>query len=82
VIWSVSEEEQKRYHGATCDRTANADTLARAAAIVGRPIPAWVTRSRHGTTLWHSGGDVIEGRYPGVKVVFRPDGTIPDESTC
>lgn len=82
VIWSVSEDERKRYRGATCDRTANAATLSRVAGIVGRPVSAWVTRSRHGTTLWHFGADIIEGRYPGVRVVFRPDGTIPDESIC
>lgn len=82
VMWSVSDDEQKRYRGATCDRTANAETLSRIAEIVGRPVPAWVTLSRHGTTLWHFGTGIIAGRYPGAKVVFLPDGVIPDESIC
>lgn len=82
MMWSVSPEEASRYRGATCDETASASTLAKAAALLRRPIPAWVTESRHGTTLWHFGDRIMAGRYPGTRVVFRPDGVIPNGSTC
>jgi pimeloyl-ACP methyl ester carboxylesterase len=82
AIWSVSDAERVRYRGATCDRTANAGTLSQLAGALGRPVHAWVTSSRHGTTLWHFGPRLLEGRNPGREVVFRPDGVIPDAAVC
>jgi pimeloyl-ACP methyl ester carboxylesterase len=81
-IWSISDAERRRYRGATCNRAANAQTLSRLAAALGRPVSAWVTENRHGTDLWHFGQGIIAGRNPGRKVVFRPDGMIPDSSVC
>jgi pimeloyl-ACP methyl ester carboxylesterase len=82
VVWSVSPDEKRFFHGATCNRQANADTLAELARSLGRPVTAWVTRSRHGHDLWDYGFRIVSGRNPGRRVVFRPDGTIPSGSVC
>jgi pimeloyl-ACP methyl ester carboxylesterase len=82
VIWSVSSEEQRFFHGATCNQEANAETLSQLARSLGRPISAWVTQSRHGHDLWHYGVRIIRGYSPGRQVVFRPDGLIPPGSVC
>src|SRR5262249_47051412 len=55
VVWSIASGERRFFAGATCDRTANAETLARLARTLGRPIDADVTRSRHGHDLWDLG---------------------------
>lgn len=82
VIWSVSDDEQRYFHSATCNREANAETLSQLARSLGRPISAWVTQSRHGQDLWHYGVRIVEGYSPGRRVVFRPDGLIPPGSVC
>ena len=70
------------FGGATCDRTANASVLAALAQQLGRPVPAWVTKSRHGHDLWDRGRAIIAGRPPGHEVIFQPTGQIPTGSTC
>ena len=40
VVWSVSEQEQQLFAGATCNSDANAATLVRLARTLGRPVPA------------------------------------------
>lgn len=45
VIWSVSGDEERFFNGATCNRNANAETLARLARLLRRPISAWVGRT-------------------------------------
>jgi pimeloyl-ACP methyl ester carboxylesterase len=82
VIWSTSTDEQVEFGGATCDRTADASVLAALAKKLGRPVPAWVTKSRHGHDLWDRGRAIIAGRPPGHKVIFQPTGQIPPGSTC
>lgn len=82
VIWTVSAQEKRLFAGATCDRSANADTLARLARALGRPIPGWVTRARHGRNLWNQGREIVAGRNPGRKFVFSPTGRIPAGSVC
>ena len=82
VIWSNSTDERVEFGGATCDRTANASILAALATKLGRPIPAWVTKSRHGHDLWDRGRAIIAGRPPGHEVIFQPTGQIPTGSTC
>jgi pimeloyl-ACP methyl ester carboxylesterase len=82
VIWSVSVDERVEFGGATCDRTANASVLAELAQTVGRRVPAWVTKSRHGHDLWDSGRAIMAGHPPGREVVFEPDGQIPAGATC
>ena len=82
VIWSTSTDEQVEFGGATCDRTANASVLAALARRVGRPVPAWITKSRHGHDLWDRGRAIIAGRPPGHEVIFQPTGQIPAGSTC
>jgi hypothetical protein len=82
MIWSVSAAEKARYHGATCDRSANADTLAALAASLDRPVSAWVTENRHGVDLWRYGRGILAGRNPGREVVFPPDGVIPPGAAC
>ena len=81
VIWSVSEDERRRFNGATCGRDASAATLAHVARLLQRPVPAWVTQSGHGRNLWRHGADIVRGSNPGRKVVFRP-GTLPAGSFC
>jgi len=82
TIWSVAPSERREFNGATCDRDANAATLAELASTLGRPVTAWVTQSRHGHDLWDSGRRIMAGHMPGKKVVFAPDGGIPVGSTC
>ena len=82
VVWSISEQEQRLFRGATCNSDASAATLARLARKLGRPVPAWITRSRHGVNLWRRGAGIVGGSNPGRKVSFRPDGAIPPGAVC
>ena len=82
VIWSVSEDERREFRGATCNRDASAGALARLASALGRPVRAWVTRSKHGHDLWDSGRRIMKGRPPGRTVVFRPGANIPAFAIC
>jgi pimeloyl-ACP methyl ester carboxylesterase len=82
VIWSVSDEERRFFHGATCNREASAETLSLLARALGGPISAWVTQNRHGHDLWDDGVRIVRGYSPGRQVVFRPDGLIPPGSVC
>jgi pimeloyl-ACP methyl ester carboxylesterase len=81
VVWSVSDDERRRFNGATCSRDASAATLALVAGVLQRPVPAWVTRSPHGRNLWRHGVRIVRGSNPGRKVLFRP-GVIPAGSFC
>jgi pimeloyl-ACP methyl ester carboxylesterase len=82
VIWSISAAEQREFNGATCDRDANAATLARLAQTLHKAVRAWVTTGRHGYDLWNHGSAIMAGRYPGRAVLFGPDGRIPPGSVC
>jgi hypothetical protein len=82
VIWSVSPDEQRAFGGATCDRSANAGTLAAVARLLGRPVPAWITSNRHGHDLWDHGGAIVRAHYPGRVVTLHPDGRIPRSAVC
>jgi len=82
VVWSVSPDEQREFNGATCNRNANAATLAALADVLGRPVVAWVTRSRHGHDLWDSGRRIVAGHPPGHEVAFTPHGRMPPGVTC
>lgn len=82
VVWSVSDDEQRFFRGATCDRTANAETLSLLARRLGRPVRAWVTQNRHGVDLWRYGTALVRGTEPGRAVTFLPDGVIPPASVC
>jgi len=82
VIWSISTSEQAEFAGATCDRTANAATLAALAQALDRPVTAWITHSRHGHDLWDRGRAIIAGHPPGQAISFPPDGQIPAGAIC
>lgn len=82
VIWSVSEHEQRLFRGATCNRKANAATLARLARALRRRIPAWVTQSKHGHNLWKHGEEIVRGDNPGRRFTFAPSGRVPEGATC
>jgi len=82
VIWSVSEDERRFFNGATCNRRANAQTLAGLAKAIRRPMSAWVTSSKHGRDLWRYGRGIMNGLNPGRKVVFPIDGSIPESAVC
>ena len=77
VIWSVSTSELTEFAGATCNRNANAATLAALARNLGRPVTAWITHSKHGHDLWDRGRAIIAGHPPGHETSFPPDGHIP-----
>jgi pimeloyl-ACP methyl ester carboxylesterase len=82
VIWSVSAAERREFNGATCDRGANAEVLQNAATVLGRPVPGWVTHSRHGHDLWDFGRAIVAGHPPGRMILFRPGGHIPAGAVC
>jgi hypothetical protein len=82
VIWTISEDERRRFNGATCGRDASAATLARVAQALGRPIDAWVTRSGHGRNLWRFGARIVRGFEPGRKVTFAPGRGVPPGAVC
>ncbi len=82
VVWSVSTEEEQFFRGATCDVDADAATLSRLSRVLGRPVTAWVTQSRHGVDFWRHGADMVEGHPPGRAVVFRPTSRIPAGAVC
>jgi pimeloyl-ACP methyl ester carboxylesterase len=82
LIWSVSDDERRFFNGATCNRNASAETLALLARALGRPVPAWVTLSRHGHDLWAYGAQIVQGHNPGRMIVFPPSGRIPAGATC
>lgn len=82
IVWSIASGEKRFFAGATCDRTANAETLARLARTLGEPIEAHVTLDRHGHDLWDFGARILAGFEPGRRVVFEPDGAVPAASTC
>jgi hypothetical protein len=82
VIWSVSEQEQRYFGGATCDQHASAATLVELAGLLQRPVSAWVTHTRHGHNLWNHGVEIIRGHNPGRKVVLHPGGPIPASAVC
>ena len=82
VIWTISEDERRRFNGATCGRDASAATLARAAEALGRPVNAWVTRSGHGRNLWRFGARIVRGWEPGTRITFAPGRGIPPRAVC
>jgi pimeloyl-ACP methyl ester carboxylesterase len=52
-VWSVDPEERKRYVGATCSRTSNAEWLSKLAMRLRRPVDGYVTQLEHAEALWH-----------------------------
>jgi hypothetical protein len=84
VVWSIAPQERREFNGATCNASANADDLAQLATMLGRPIRAWVTESRHGEDLWDSGRRLLSAipLPPGREVAFEPRGALPAGSTC
>lgn len=81
VVWTVSDEERRLFNGATCGREASPATLAALARLLRRPVPGWVTETRHGVNLWRHGVGIVRGDNPGRGVLFRP-GVIPAGSFC
>jgi hypothetical protein len=80
-VWSVNPMERKRYIGATCSRTANAQWLSKLATHLRRPVDGYVTQLQHADALWHhyssllalaglnrNTGDVLAAR----RFQFRP----------
>jgi hypothetical protein len=81
-IWTISDEEQRLFRGATCDLTATAATIAELARRLGRPVPTWITDTKHGHNLWDRGREIMRGHYPGTRVVFPSSGDIPPAAAC
>jgi hypothetical protein len=81
-IWTTSNEERRLFRGATCDRTASAGTLAALARRLRRPMPAWITDTRHGHNLWDRGREIMRGHYPGKRFEFPASGAIPPGTVC
>jgi pimeloyl-ACP methyl ester carboxylesterase len=82
AVWTISEQEARLFNRATCGRDASAATLRRLAGVLGRPVAAWVTRTRHGVNFWRHGPRLVAGRPPGRRVVFRPGDDIPPGAVC
>jgi pimeloyl-ACP methyl ester carboxylesterase len=82
VIWSITNKEKWAFQGATCARDANANTLAKLANVLGRPVSGWVTRGEHGFDLWDNASAILAGHNPGREVRFRPGGAVPANSYC
>jgi hypothetical protein len=81
-IWTISDHERRLFRGATCDRTASAGTIAEVARRLGRPVPVWITNTKHGHNLWDRGREIMRGNYPGRKIVFPRSGDIPPGAVC
>lgn len=82
VIWSTAPAEKREFAGATCDRTANADTLQQLADHLHTAVSGWVTQSRHGYDLWDHGREIMAGHEPGTEISFTPGRPIPAAATC
>lgn len=82
VIWSITRQEKLTFGGATCARDADADTLAKLARILHRPVFGWVTQGEHGFDLWNNAPAILAGHNPGREVRFAPSGAIPAGSYC
>jgi hypothetical protein len=82
VVWSVAPDEAREFKGATCNLAADAATLQRLADTLGKPVPGWVTTSKHGHDLWDQGRRIMRGDLPGRKVTFRPGGSVPPWAVC
>jgi hypothetical protein len=82
VVWSVAPDEAREFKGATCNPASNAATLQRLADALTRPVPGWVTTSKHGHDLWDHGRRIMRGERPGRKVTFRPGGSVPPWAVC
>jgi len=81
-VWTISDQERDFFRGATCDRSASAGTIAELAQRLGRPVPAWITNTKHGHNLWDRGREIVRGHYPGTRFIFRPSGVIPPGAVC
>jgi hypothetical protein len=81
-VWTISDHERRLFRGATCDRTASAGTIAEVARRLERPVPVWITNTKHGHNLWDGGREIMRGNYPGKKIVFLPSGDIPLGAVC
>jgi len=90
VVWSLAPEEKREFVGATCDRLANAQWLARLATISGSPVTGYVTHMKHAHALWDRGQGLLQladipttGKpllaHP---IVFRPHSPPPPSSYC
>jgi hypothetical protein len=82
AIWTISDHERRLFRGATCDRTASAGVIAKLAKRLDRPVPAWITDTKHGHNLWDRGREIMRGDYPGTRVVFEPSGVVPPGAVC
>lgn len=81
-IWTTSDEERDFFRGATCDRTASAETLSKLARRLDRPVSAWITKTKHGHNLWDRGREIVRGHYQGRRFLFQPSGVIPPGAVC
>ena len=81
-VWSVSDEERRFFNGATCAPDASAETLVRLAGLLRRPVPVWVTTTRHGVDLWRHGVAIVQERPPGRRLLLLPGKPIPSGAVC
>ena len=82
VIWSIANKEKWAFQGATCARDADADTLAKLASILHKPVYGWVTNGEHGFDLWNNAPAILAGHNPGREVRFVPNAVPPPGSYC
>ena len=82
VTWSISDDERRKFRGATCDRGASAGTLSAVARILGRPVDGFVTNHRHGVTFWRHGVAMADGTPTGERILFPATGAMPHGAVC
>lgn len=90
-VWSIAPAEKREFAGATCQRTANAEWLARLATLRGRPVTGYVTHMAHADVLRKWGEHLLalagvrapfETPLPARAVTFRPRRPPPAGSWC
>ena len=77
VIWSISTSERVEFGGATCDRTANAATLAALAPTLDRPVPPGSPTAGTATTSGIAAAPSSPATRPDTKSASHPTARSP-----
>ncbi len=67
-VWSIAQSEKHEFAGATCQRAADAEWLARLATLLRRPVTGYVTRMAHADVLRNWGEHLLA--IAGVRAPF------------
>ncbi|MGZ4290242.1 MAG: alpha/beta hydrolase family protein [Gaiellaceae bacterium] len=90
-VWSIAPSEKHEFNGATCQRAADAEWLARLATLLGRPVTGYVTHMAHADVLRNWGEHLLAAAgvrapfatpLPARAVKFQPTRPPPAGSWC